>query len=446
LSTQDWLGILTLLGVASALLGGLRLYQKIAKPAPELVRKLFHLVGGLFGLPLPWIFTDLKPVLLLGVIVASAFVAMRFVGRLRGGVGQVLFAVRRESIGELCFVASMVLLFWLSRGDKLLYSVPLLMLAVADTAAALIGEEYGKLRIRAGGGPKSIEGAIAFFLTAFFCVHVPVLLWGDTGRAESLMIAVNLSIMVMLAEAAAWWGLDNLIIPLWGYLLLKSQIDMDTTALTSDLVFVLTLGMIMGLWRNRTTLADDTLFGAALWGYVVWSVGGWRWILPPLIQLLSYATVTMQVPQNQLHRFRFPVVLGNIAGSVFWLLVYRESGEQVFFYPFVSCFAANLAMIALVRHKFATPEVGWAQAIVINVTTGMIVAVPSVLIMDGPTWKALLDMSGCLMAVLVATALFYKLQPALSTFPVNGPRWVRQAAIAAGASALTLLPYLRALT
>jgi phytol kinase len=210
-------------------------------------------------------------------------------------------------------------------------------------------------------------------------------------------------------------------------------------------MFVLTLGVIMGLWRNRTTLADDTLFGAALWGYVVWSVGGWRWILPPLIQLLSYATVTVQVPQNQLRTFRFPVVLGNIAGSVFWLLVYRESGEQVFFYPFASCFAANLAIIALVRHKFATPEVGWAQAIAINVTTGMIVVVPSVLIMDGPTWKALLDMSGCLMAVLVATALFSKLQPALSTFPVDGPRWVRQAAIAAGASALTLLPYLRAL-
>jgi len=446
LSTQDWLGILMLLGVAAALLAGLRLFQVIANPAPELVRKLFHLVGGLFGLPLPWIFTDLKPVLLLGVIVASAFIAMRFVGRLRGGVGQVLFAVRRESIGELCFIVSMVLLFWLSRGDKLLYTVPLLMLALADTAAALVGEEYGKLQIRAGGGPKSIEGAIAFFFTAFFCVHVPVLLWGETGRAESLLIAVNLSIMVMLAESAAWWGLDNLIIPLWGYLLLKAQIDMDTAALTSDLAFVLTLGMIMGLWRNRTTLADDTLFGAALWGYVVWSVGGWHWILPPLIQLLSYATVTVQVPQNQLRRFRFPVVLGNIAGSVFWLLVYRESGEQVFFYPFVSCFAANVAMIALVRHKFATPEVEWPQAIAVNVTTGMIVVVPSVLLMDGPTWKALLNVSGCLMAVFAATALFYKLQPALSTFPVDGPRWVRQAAIATGTSVLALLPYLRTLT
>jgi phytol kinase len=441
-SAGDWLGIFTLLVVVSALLGGLRLYQVIAKPEPELVRKLFHASGGLFGLPLPWIFNDLKPVLILAFIVANAFVAMRFIGRLRGGVGQVLFAVKRESIGELCYIASMVLLFWFSRGDKLLYTVPLLMLALADTAAALVGEEYGKLQIRAAGGPKSIEGAIAFFFTAFFCVHVPVLLWGNTGRAESLLIAVNLSIMVMLAEAAAWWGLDNLIVPLWGYLLLKSQIDMDTAALTSDLVFVLCLGMIMWLWRNRTTLADDTLFGAALWGYVVWSVGGWSWSFPPLLQLLTYATVTTQTPQNQLRMFRFPVVLAQIAGSVFWLLFYRESGESWAFYPFASCYAANVAIIALVRHKCAVPDLRWAHALSTSVAKGMIVAVPSILIMDGLTMRALLDASLSLMAVLVATALFYRLQPGLSTFPVDGPRWIRQALIVAGATPLVLLGHI----
>ena len=441
MNAQEWLGVFAILLVVVALFGGLRLYQLMAKPEPEHVRKLFHACGGLFGLPLPWIFDSLVPVLLLGVLITAGFITMRFVGRLRGGVGQVLFAVKRESIGELCYIASMVLLFWFSRGDKLLYTVPLLMLALADTAAALVGEEYGKLQIHASGGPKSVEGAIAFFFTAFFCVHVPVLLWGGTGRAESLLIAVNLSIMVMLAEAAAWWGLDNFIVPLWGYLLLKSQIGMDTAALSSDLVFVLSLCTIMWLWRNRTTLADDTLFGAALWGYVVWSVGGWRWALPPLLQLLTYATITMQVPQyHQLRMFRFPVVLAQIAGSVVWLLVYRESGAQWAFYPFVSCYAANVAIIALVRHKFAAPNLSWLHVLSINVGTGMIVAIPSILMKDGLTGIALLEVSACLVAVLAATAIFYRLQPALSTFPVDGPRWIRQALIVATTSAIALVP------
>jgi len=442
-SAQDWFGILGLLVVVSVLLAGLRLYQNIAKPAPELVRKLFHACGGLFGLPLPWIFTDVMPVLLLGLVIISAFIALRFVTSLRGGIGQVLFAVKRDSVGELCYIVSMVLLFWLSRGDKLLYSIPLLMLALADTAAALVGEEYGKLQIRSSGGHKSIEGAVAFFFTAFFCVHVPVLLWGGVGRAESLLIAVNLSTMVMLAEAAAWWGLDNLIVPLWGYLLLKSQIGMDAPALTADLLFVTSLGTIMWLWRNRTTLADDTLFGAALWGYIVWSVGGWRWALPPLIQLLSYATVTAQIPQNQLRIFRFPVVLAQIAGSVFWLLVYRESDQPWAFYPFVSCYAANVAIIALVRDCFAAPDRHWSRALAINVGKGMIVALPAILIMDGFTLRALADLGACFVAVSAGTALFYRLQPELTTFPVDGPRWLRQSLIVAGTSVIALLPYLR---
>jgi phytol kinase len=441
-SAQEWLGVFAILLVVVALFGALRLYQLIAKPEPEHVRKLFHACGGLFGLPLPWIFDSFVPVLLLGVLITAAFVTMRFVSRLRTGVGQVLFAVRRESIGELCYIASMVLLFWLSRGDKLLYAVPLLMLALADTAAALVGEEYGRLQLHSSGGPKSVEGAVAFFFTAFFCVHVPVLLWGGTGRAESLLIAVNLSIMVMMAEAAVWWGLDNLIVPLWGYLLLRSQLGMDAGGLALDLAFVLGLGLIMWSWRNRTTLADDTLLGAALWGYVVWSVGGWRWTLAPLIQLLTYATVTIHTPMDQLRIFRFPVVLAQIAGSVFWLLVYRETEEQMFFYPFVACFAANVAIIALVRHKFAMPELGRLRALAVNVAKGMIIVVPSVLVMDGLSLRALVDLSVCLIAVFTAAALFYQFQPALATFPVDGPRWARQALIVAGASALALAPYL----
>ena len=40
--------------------------------------------------------------------------------------------------------------------------------------------------------------------------------------------------------------------------------------------------------------------------------------------------------------------------------------------------------------------------------------------------------------MLAATVLFYWLQPKLATFPVDGARWVRQAAIVAVTSTLAL--------
>lgn len=439
MSPRDWSAVSVILAAVSILFAGLRLYQVKATPPPERVRKLFHLIGGVLGLPLPWIFDHLAPVLVLSAISAGAFLAMRLSIRLRHGVGQVLFGVKRESIGELCYVASIVLLFWLARGDKVLYAVPLLLLALADTAAALVGEEYGRLMLHTAGGRKSIEGAVAFFFIAFFCVHVPVLIWGGTGRLESLLIAMNLSVMVMMAEAAAWWGLDNLIVPLWGYILLRSQLHMDAFHLSLDLAFVLGLVLLIWMWRNRTTLADDTLCGAGLWGYVVWAVGGWLWFLAPLILLLSSVTTnTFRTPADQSRMFRFPVVLALIAGSIFWLVAYRQTSELAVFYPFISCFAADVAIIAMVRHKFALPDLGWPRAISTNVAKSTILVIPCVLAIDGFTVLALFDIGACIASVFAATALFYRLQPSLSSFPVDGSRWIRQASIVAVTSTLAL--------
>lgn len=438
MTAADALRVFLVLATTALAYGGLRLFQVKAKPEPELVRKLFHIGGGAIGLSLPWLFDDLAPVLVLGAIVAGALAALRLVPRLRSGLGQVVFGIKRQTVGELCYVASICLLFWLTADDKLLYSVPLLILAFADAFAALIGEQYGKLQLHMTGDRKSFEGALAFFLTAFFCVHVPVLLWGGTPRLESLMIGVNLSILVMMAEAAAWWGLDNLIIPIWGYMLLKSLLRMDAVELATHLAFVLSLGLLMRFWRNRTTLGDDALFGATLWGYVVWAVGGWRWVVPPLIQVLIYATITAKTPMDQLRVFRFPVVLAQISGSILWLLVYGQAKEPAVFFPFAACFGANVAIIALVRQKFANPGVPWRRAVSTNVAKGMLVIVPSVLVMDGFTGAALFDLAAGLLAVYVATALFYRLQPGLETFPVDAGRWFRQSGIVAATSTIAL--------
>jgi phytol kinase len=440
MTLADTLKVLLVLALAGGLIAVLRLYQLRGRPppGPEFVRKLFHIGGGIIGLSLPWLFDSLVPVLVLAGTITSTFAAMRFVRQLRSGVGQVLLGVDRRTVGEFCYIASLALLFWLSHGDKLLYSVPLLILALADAFAALVGEEYGKLPLHMWQERKSYEGVAAFILTAYFCVHVPVLLWGDTGRLESLLIAFDVSVMVMMAEVAAWWGLDNLIIPVWGYMLLKSLLRMDAIELASHLAFLLALALFMRFWRNRTTLGDDALFGATLWGYVVWAVGGWRWVVPPLIQLVIYATITVKTPLDPQRMFRFPVVLANISGSIFWLLAYRQSDEPALLLPFAACFASNVAIIALVRHKLVAPDLAWRQAVSANVAKGMLVMVPSVLALDRFTISTLLDLAAGLIAVYAATAIFYRLQPGLTTFPVDAGRWTRQALVVAATSVLAL--------
>ncbi len=264
-------------GAVAGLIGGVAVLQRRRNVHPEIARKLVHIGAGLIALSIPWLFSEVWPVILLTVLASAAMVLLKSVRALRDGVGQATGAVLRKTLGEVLFPVAAGLLFVWSAGDKLLYSIPLLILTFADTLAALVGEQYGKLRLKMSGDRKSYEGVLAFFLTAFFCVHVPVLMWGHTTRLASLLIGVDVSLLVMMAEAATSWGLDNLIIPIWGYMLLKSLLEMDAAQLAVHLTFVLSLGLLMRFWHRQSALGDDALFGATLWGYVVWAVSGWRW-------------------------------------------------------------------------------------------------------------------------------------------------------------------------
>jgi phytol kinase len=121
------------------------------------------------------------------------------------------------------------LLWWLSGGEALLFSVP--VLALADAVAALIGVRYGTVRYKTHDGFKSAEGSIAFFAVAFLSVHVPVLLAGVTGRAESLLLASIVGLLVMLIESIFWRGLDNMFVPLGAFAFLSLYLNADAAML-----------------------------------------------------------------------------------------------------------------------------------------------------------------------------------------------------------------------
>ena len=71
-------------------------------------------------------------------------------------------------MGSFTFPSQSAILFALARGDKLLYSIPILVLTFADAVAAVLGERYGTVAYEGIGGTKSLEGSVAFFTVAFF--------------------------------------------------------------------------------------------------------------------------------------------------------------------------------------------------------------------------------------------------------------------------------------
>ena len=266
---MNWLGIALVLAILSGLLGALRLYQTWGAPRPELLRKTVHVGMGLVAISFPWLFDSSWPVLVLGGLSLAGMVALRTVTALAAGVGTVLSGVGRVSLGEIYFPLAVALqwhiyLFASSPSEYrvLLYCIPLLLLTLADAAAALVGVNYGSQRYATSDGTKSAEGSLAFFLCAFLCVYIPLLLGSQSGHVETLLIAILLAFVAMLFEAISWAGLDNLILPLVGYLLLRIYLGLSVAELEVRLAMTAGLMVFVLLYQTRTTLQGSALLGA----------------------------------------------------------------------------------------------------------------------------------------------------------------------------------------
>lgn len=213
--------------------------------AAELSRKLLHVAMGLILCPLPWLFDRPAPVILLCAVYLGLLVARRFLVALDNHVGGVIDGVGRRSVGEFLFPISVAVVFALARGDHVAYLAPILVLTLADAAAAVVGRRYGMCRYATPGGCKSLEGSLAFAVVAFASMHLTLLLAGNTGRMESVLLALVVALVLTVVEALVTGGWDNLLVPVgaWGMLRLLAGLGAGSLSLlvTGAAVAVLAL-------------------------------------------------------------------------------------------------------------------------------------------------------------------------------------------------------------
>jgi phytol kinase len=433
-----WISAGVLLASFLLWLGALKLLQHFRSPHPEHLRKLLHTGSGLLTLSFPWLFDTPTPVLLLCAATASLLLAVKVVPAFRRALGQVVDGVDRETLGEVYFPIAVAVLFVLAHGrDPLLFTVPILILSLADAMSALIGVRYGQVRFT--GSDKSIEGSIAFFITAFFSVNVPLVLFGSAGRVETLLISLILAFLVMLLEGCAWSGLDNLFIPIGGFFLLHAYLGMDAHALTLRLVVIVAIVLLVLLWRTRTTLDDSALLAGVFIGYVTWALVGRRWLVPPAIVFLAYTLLSPRTAENS-RRVHDPYALLSVcAGGLFWLALARPLGPSELYFPYTVTFACQLGLIGIARLAFDRPETSLIRlAIICTVRASLLILAPFVML-AGATTAALVQAAVGVAAVAIAVGMFIVIQPRVRNCPANAGRWWRQGFIPVYMSMVALM-------
>ncbi len=233
------------------LITGLLALQRHYRPHPELMRKLVHVGMGLVALSLPWLFASAWSVVVLTSVFVMLLIGLRVLPTLRIHLGSPIHGVDRKSLGDIYFAVGVGGLFLFSSGDPLLFCIPILILTLADAAAAVTGLYYGRLRYVVVTGKKSVEGSLAFFFTAFLSTHTALLLFTEIGRAETLLSALALGLFLTLVEAVVDNGLDNLLIPLAALLLLKTYLGMNLVALAVQLGTAVFITSFALFWRHR---------------------------------------------------------------------------------------------------------------------------------------------------------------------------------------------------
>jgi phytol kinase len=387
----------------------------------ESTRKIFHAGNGTLLLTMPLLFgQDILPAIAWGAISAGLMLVLLLSPGLRSRLAGNVYDVRRISYGDIYFVFGVVLLFFFSAPTYYTYAVPLTMLSYADAVSALVGKRFGRHKYEATEGRKSIEGSLAFFAVAFIAALAWAPVLPNANPLQVTLIAMILGMVVMLLEAISWRGLDNLLIPLGGFILLRTYLMLELPRLVINLA-VITLLVVFGLtWRRRTTLSDSALITGALFGYLAWTVAGtlWRspygsmalaWLICPLLLFIVYNMLFAPLLIEEHHeRHSVDAVFGAVFAGALWLYLAFYFNRADFIIPYAASFAC-VAYSMFYEQKsthdnvpaLALPGVLVAAAAMLASACGALLLLDTTWI-DGAPW---LSIALCAAAGLVVSRL-----------------------------------------
>lgn len=285
----DWVKIIGIVGGLVGLLFSVRGMGRHFGWHPEWQRKCMHVALGTTALSFPWLFGAAWQVWAVCGLGAGVMVAVRTVPKLRRTVGCSLHNVGRASFGELLFALAIGLLFALADGELLPYLLPLAILTLADSSAALVGRRWGRHRFPVLAGQKSWEGVLTFggvttLLTSSALSYFTPLPWPTI-----LLLTLLITLLCTLTEAVAWHGLDNLLVPLTGYLALVAFGDLASGLLVLQLLGLAFVSIV--LCCLPASLATHTRLMGILVGFCLWSGGPLLWLPLLLVLLLTHTVV-----------------------------------------------------------------------------------------------------------------------------------------------------------
>ena len=344
-------------GLFLLVIAAAELWRMRGNPTPEMTRKLVHFASGAVCLTFSHLFAFHWMVLVLCIGFAGLMVTTQKFGLLPSVHG-----VERRSQGGLYYPIAVYLSFFIAsrihRPD--LYVIGILVLAVSDSLAALVGGRYGFKLYVVEEDTKSLEGSIIFFLATFLTVHLILLLLTGIDPAVSVLSGLYIALLITAFESISLDGSDNLIIPIGTIVIAHRAVAQSWIPLAVKVLLLISLFTLVAVLARRTgRIGLTAAIGITLMGFGAYEIAGMMWLLPILLAmaLICVLDIFIEPSDDPTDKYRIRPVFFILLVSVFWLMVagFSVYPRDVFFAPFAMNIIANLGILWHRRALFNKP-------------------------------------------------------------------------------------------
>ena len=190
------------------------IYRRL-KLKGEATRKIAHFITALATIPFPYIFSSHWYVLALAIIFAAGLFMTRYKKQLNS-----IHDIERKSMGSFLLPIAVYVTFYISfkAGVKFIYILPMMILAVCDPIAAILGMSgwngNGKITLFGWKTRKTYFGSAAFLFTSFVISVIALYYYRQSFDFKTFWLASVIAVVGTLSELICWRGSDNLTIPL----------------------------------------------------------------------------------------------------------------------------------------------------------------------------------------------------------------------------------------
>lgn len=353
-SLKEWYTLAMMIVLLFASIGIAERLRSALKWPLEVTRKFVHIITGVLIFFTPYLFVNSWPLKLLALF----FVIINFCA-IKLNLFKGMHGTERPTYGTVYYpLTFLILLFLFWPGYQVIVQLSMLILALADALAAIIGENVkNPHKYSLTKDQKSLEGSMTMAFFTFTIVYMGLLLLKPEflfvlNPFRIFWIALVVSVLVTVSEAISIAGSDNITAPLSGGFVLHFMLTQTQSA---NIYF--TIGVVLALFVAQLSLKLKFLdkSGAAatfLLGSIVFGIGGLTWGAPILAFFISSSvfsklwkskkkSANMLYEKSSKRDYGQVVANGGLPAAA--ILIYYISGNPNWFLVYLASLAAVTA-------------------------------------------------------------------------------------------------------